>query len=166
MTESLLVMEGIHFPSFSIRGCVQELAPLQKSNLFKRTINGDLVYLGEGMDQKYISKITCADEVLPEMAHLWQGNIVKVHCITPLAQPINHGVCTLSKQVVPGSLVVKDREGSSLEYTTEGGEVLSIYQRPGVVSYRPLLTMAITHFSYRFDEWGGKVGWHIELEEV
>lgn len=163
--ESRLVIEGAHFPRYSLRGCVQEIMPAQKSHAFKRTINGELVHLKENMDQKYISKISCTDESFPGISHLCQGNIVHIHSIISFSQPLVNGRCLLSRPPVLESIVVKDRSGKSITFDREES-VLSVNAEEGTVSYRPILTMCITHFAYRFDEWENKAGWCIELEEV
>ena len=166
MFETALTIEGMNFPQFSARGCVQELTPVVRKELFRRTINHELIYLGKEGEEKYISKITCQDQGIPEMAHLWRGSIVKVGCLATLSQPLKAGEATLAKPYVLGSLDVLDKDGEILEYACRNGKVETMQKVDGIVRFRPILTMAITNFSYRYDEWGGKVGWQIELEEV
>ena len=163
--ESLLMIEGAHFPTFSLRGCIQEIMPIQKSYPFTRTVNGDLIYLGKENDQKYISKISCTDESIPGISHLCQGDIVNIHSIISFSQPLLEGNCVLSRLPVPGSIVAKDKNGDKIAFEITDKD-LSTTSEEGSVCYRPFLTMRITNFSYRFDEWENKAGWCIELEEV
>lgn len=166
MTNSELLIEGVHFPQYALTGCVQEVFPLGKKNLFKRTVNGELVYVGDAIDQKYGMIISCAEDSFPSLNHFVQGNSVKVSSIIPLTQSLNEGKCLLSKSAVLGSIRVCDREGNIAEFSTSGQEIIAKNLTEGCVTYRPQLIMRITHFSLIWDEWGEKSRWTLELDEI
>ena len=60
--ETELVISGVGLPPLSARGCVQELVPLAMGQ-FRRTVNGDLVFLGTN-GKKYRTSISCEDKAV------------------------------------------------------------------------------------------------------
>lgn len=159
--ETELVIQGVSFPPFSARGCIQTLTPLEGGDL-KRTINGELIYSGSPRHQKYHSVITCQDKTAVSLEGLWRGSVVDVHCIQRFWQLGEAEEITLSKDPVEGSIMV---HGGDLLETR--GRSLKINGGKGVyVSYRPKLTMSVLKFSLLTDEWGMACGWSLDLEEI
>ncbi len=165
--ETLLKIEGIEFPAFSARGCQQNLSIVSEADLFQRTINGELLFLGDEGGAKYTSTLTCQDKDIPALAHLSRGAVVKVSCIQTLTQPLKAGKATPIRSVVDGSLACFDIKGRKIPFkVSKGGVVDSGAIHEGYVRFRPILTMRIINFHFKIDEWGAKVGWTLELEEV
>lgn len=164
--ETLLQIEGVGFPAFSARGCQQDLSLIQEPELFKRTINGELLFLGEEGHGKYTSTITCQDKGIPAISHLSRGAVVKVSCIQTLTQPLVEGKATLTRPSVPGSLLCFDGSGKKEAFHVTEELLTPESASEGFIRFRPILTMRILHFRFKTDEWGAKVGWALELEEV
>ncbi|MBX9977743.1 MAG: hypothetical protein K2X98_05820 [Alphaproteobacteria bacterium] len=165
--ETELWIEGVGFPLFSARGCVQELIPVPgNDNLFQRTVNGDLIYLGDDSDVKYRTTIKCQDKEVPAFAHLWRGSLVKVGCMQPLIQPLSNGKATLSKPFIDGSVKVCNRTHKSVPFNLLGQDIRSEDCDDGYVIYRPILSMCLMDFLLSHNEWGAKAGWNLTLEEV
>jgi hypothetical protein len=163
--ETELILEGITFPKMSARGCIQELMPLINPALFKRTVNNELIYLGNKNDEKYKSIIKCNDKDIPALNHLWAGSIVTVHCMQHLYQEVKEGVTEIKKRYVKGSLKAYNNKHEMVQLSEEGSKI-TIKSEKGYIQFRPILDMYIKNFNYSYDEWGAKVGWSLELEEV
>lgn len=165
--ETELWIEGVGFPLFSARGCVQELVPVPgNDSLFQRTVNGALIYLGNASDVKYRTTIKCQDKEVPAFAHLWRGSLVKVGCMQPLIQPFQEGKATLSKPFVDGSVRVCDRAHKNVPFKLSGQDVKTDDVTDGYVIYRPILSMCLIDFIMSHNEWGAKAGWSLTLEEI
>jgi hypothetical protein len=141
--ETLLVITGLGIPPFSAVGVTQVLAPIAASANMRRTVNGALINLSPGQFDKYRSTISCSWMNSPACDGVFPGMTVTVDCVSELA------------------------------YLTAGGAP----QRPAVEDsprtvgpwtfYRPRLEMMLTSpIEVTTDEWGGVVGWSMELEEV
>jgi len=67
---TLLVMSTIGVPLYSARGLTQTLTPVSEAKPTpRRTINGELRWLGLTQMQKYESTISCTDQEAP--AFVW-----------------------------------------------------------------------------------------------
>jgi hypothetical protein len=144
---------------------MQELVPLALGQ-FRRTVNGDLVFLGTN-GKKYKSTISCEDKTVVATDRLDIGGIVDVSCIQRLWQRCEGNRITLDRLPADGSVHAIDEYHNSLPIIhIDGQEITVDSPQPCFVSYRPLLTMRIIRYVLKTDEWGVKTGWQMELEEV
>lgn len=164
--ETLLKIKGVGFPTFSARGCQQDLALIHDPQLFRRTINGELLFLGDDGDDKYTSSLTCQDKDIPAISHLPRGAVVEVQCIQYLTQPLEQGKAQCIRPWVEGSLTCYNSKGKKAEFKVGKNCLVQSSLQEGFVRFRPLLKMRILNFRFKIDEWGAKVGWQLELEEV
>lgn len=151
---------------FSAREVTQTLTLIPQGAL-RRTINGNLVCLGDAGHRKFSSIISCKDKSAPAFEGLWKGTLLKVGCVQYLTQLILKGT----------SKVQLEREALSLHFVDVLGKVWSA-KKPkdrwllipddflgGHISYRPWLIMRVKNYHLETDEWGLTVGWTLELEE-
>jgi len=139
-TPTLLIIDEIGVPLYSARGLTQTLAPIQQASQVKRTVNGDLMDIGDSNFRKFASTISCNDRRAP--ASVWPGTTVTVDCVAEL----NYLTATGSPEraVVTGS-----------EYT-EGDFTF----------YRPRIIFKVMSNTQQTDEYGARVGWQLDLEET
>jgi hypothetical protein len=170
--ETLLSIERIGFPSLSARGCDQTLEPIPQGEL-RRSVNGDLHFLGNVAALKYRSTIRCADQNSFSLNNEWVGSCVKVGCIQPLwfqGKTEPNGKITLPKAVRPGLFKTCSAEGKFLNSYLVGPATLNCEEEPGKlveVCYYPLLTMYIKHFTFQSAEWEiDRNSWTLDLEEA
>ncbi len=163
--ETELVISHVGFPPLSARGCSQELVPLSLGQ-FRRTVNGDLVFLGV-QGKKYKTIITCEDKASFASDELLPGMVVDVQCIQRLWQKIEGSQVLLDRYPVEESLCAITEARDPMKIICfNGKEVTLDNKKIGYVSYRPILKMRIIRFGLTTDEWGGRAGWRLELEEV
>lgn len=163
--ETTLVLSRGGLPPMSARGCVQELNPISQGQ-FKRTVNGDLIFMGL-QEKKYKTIISCQDTTVLATNDLVPGSIVQVSCIQPLWQKITGGKATLEKKPVLGSIHVFDESKKPVHLVRcEENNIEVATAEIAYVSYRPILTMRIISYSLKTNEWGTKSGWSLELEEI
>lgn len=139
---TLLAIAGVDIPPYSARGITQTLQPIAAAASMRRTINGVLRNLGQPQFRKYTSEISCTDQQHPALDGVWPGKEVTVDC-----------VCELSYKTAGGSPERAAVPGSS---RVDGAFTF----------YRPRLSMLVTGYNVRTDEWGAAVGWSLALEEV
>lgn len=167
--ETELIIEGCGFPPFSARGCNQELTIVEQGT-FRRTVNGDLAYLGPE-NHKYRSVITCEDKVtLVNEGVLARGSIVRVGCLQRLWQQ-GGGQVTLEREAVTGSIVAMNASQKAVEMQVVNPKTIEVARESDAkevvfISYRPWLVMRVISLTLRTDEWGLKAGWRLELEEM
>lgn len=168
--ESNLIIEGVGFPSLSCRDVTQTLTPIPQGEL-RRSVNGELCYVGTKRHHKYKSLVLCADQNLPGVQQLWVGATVLVQCVSTLWENAVLGTETshrLSRSAVPGSLEVVAENGEPLAHSYDDG-VVALPGGAGekvMVSYRPILKMRITAFDFKEEEWADGTQWRLSLEEV
>lgn len=165
--ETQLILSVGGFPPLSARGCVQELVPID-SGMLKRTINGQLLYLGNPSKMKYRSTIRCEDKNAMATQGLWRGSKVEVSCIVHLAQKVDGTHLILERDFVPGSLSAMTQKKKSIPIISAQGRnvVIAGVEEPVYVSYRPHLVMRVHNFSLTTNEWGVKTAWTLNLEEI
>lgn len=163
MMETELTLSIGGMPPLSARGCVQELMPVMLGTL-RRTINGQLVYVGKPQ-LKYRSIIRCQDKGVLASEGLWRGTLVKVGCIQRLWQKSEGGQVVLERDPVEGSVAAMDQVQVPVKIMSVKGRTVTL-EGKGYVSYRPLLDMRVTDFSLTTHEWEVQGGWKLELEEV
>lgn len=139
---TVLVLSGIGVPPYSARGIEQTYEPIDQAADLERTVNGTLINLSDGTFDKLRSTITCDDQQAPALNGVWPGQTVTVDCVADLGYPTASG--SPAYTVVPGSS----------------------YADGDFTFYRPRITMKVTGFSVKRDEWGAACGWTLELEEV
>lgn len=148
-TELILSLGGL--PPLSARGCIQELVPVEQGKL-RRTLNGELVFVGNPRS-KYRSIIYCADKTSLATEGLSPGSVVQVGCIQRLWQ-----------KVLPA--MDEGQKPISVERIDNNQIQLQERRIPCFVSYRPWLSMRTVRYTLHTNEWGLKVGWRLELEEI
>jgi hypothetical protein len=150
--ESELLIEGIHFPKFSCREIKQTFKPIVQGEL-RRTVNGDLCYVGASLHHKYHSTLRCQDRFLPSFQQAWVGAEVRVFCVSSLWERVNmvtDSAPALSRPAVANSVTIQpDPDGTR-----------------ALVCYRPILRMRITGFEFVDGEWEEGAGWRLDLEEI
>ncbi len=170
MNETELTLEiidkGSILTQFCARECTQTLALLPQGVL-KRTINGNLVYVGRTGHQKYESHISCKDKAVPALSGVWKGTRLKVGClqwITQIVPPREHPFY-LERPAVAVRLF--DQKGETYPPPKiEGKNVLLTPPFPGgYIAYRPSLMMIVRSYTIETNEWGLSVGWQLDLEE-
>jgi hypothetical protein len=149
----------------SARECTQTLSPIPQG-ILRRTINGVLVCVSNGGHRKFQSTISCRDQTSPAFEGMWKGTVVRVHCL----QFITASAPSLHFQL--------EREGEDIHIYDNLMKTWPVIQEPdrwirlsegfpgGFVTYRPILTMMVKSYAQETNEWGGSVGWTLELEEV
>lgn len=174
MQETLLKINRDGLPAFSARGCHQSLKAYRSGDL-KRTVNGELCYLGHMSHHKYISEIWCQDALPPACEGFWRGEQVAISCLQRVCQEIEgdgrQQTFTLGRPAVLGSLKAMTKGAEEVSFLEKTPQMLTFHTPPGkkealFISYRPLLQMRITSFSLETDEWGTKGGWRLTLEEI
>jgi hypothetical protein len=99
---TLLVMNTIGVPLYSARGLTQTLTPAPEAKpIPRRTVNGELRWLGLSQMRKYDSVITCTDQQAPAFDGVWPGMEVLVNCVYELAYRTIGG--SPGRTVVPGT---------------------------------------------------------------
>ena len=165
-SELLLSIGGL--PPLSARGCKQVLSPISVGQ-FQRTVNGDLVYTGPQAIKKYHSIISCEDKAPLATDGLHRGTQIQVSCIQQLWQKISDDTTniTLDKMPIPSSVVVYGKNHKPLEHTLDGQTITVVsFEEATYVCYRPILEMRVISYQLSTNEWGVKVGWSLELEEI
>ncbi len=165
MNETDLTLSCGGLPPWSARGCTQVLAPIPNGEL-RRTVNGDLAYVGNQDHHKYCSVIKCKDKSPIALDGLWQGSEMIVGCIQRVVQQFQTGQCVLDRDPVNHSVVAFDAKGQAVEIHTIERRNITLATDKGYVSYCPLLKMRVVDFAYDTDEWGLTVGWELKLEEI
>ncbi len=167
-TELILSLGGL--PPLSARGCIQELVPVEQGKL-RRTLNGELVFVGNPRS-KYRSIIYCADKTSLATEGLSPGSVVQVGCIQRLWQKVlpdmDNNPIMLERAAVEESVVAMDEGQKPISVERIDNNQIQLQERriPCFVSYRPWLSMRTVRYTLHTNEWGLKVGWRLELEEI
>lgn len=174
--ETVLTLGGTTLPPFAARGCTQTLTPLPLGEM-RRTVNGVLEHIGQSKHFKYKSVITCEDKASPCLEGLWRGQEVEVGCLVRLHQEMKRTEkgyeTTLLRPAVEASVEASHTDGMSHEIEVRAQKIVMPIPElspppnaPVFVSYAPQLRMRVISFQIKTDEWGAKVGWTLELEEI
>jgi hypothetical protein len=169
MNESNLILDAIGLPPESARNCIQELY-LVPNGEFKKSINGNILFLESTERRKYKSTISCKDVNSPIVDGLWIGSQINVGCIQNLWHVLDPGKTKvrLARPPVAGSVCVINDVGEPIPFEFEDNEVIlkRTYNEKIFVCFRPWLVMKIINFSTITNEWEMKGGWKLELEEI
>lgn len=168
MQETELIIEGILFPKFSSRGVRQTMTPIECGEV-RRTINGELIYLGLPSHHKYKSTILCEDQSSFGMDHNWIGTQVNVHCILPLIQKSDKaGEVSLIRKARLESIRVENQFSQPVAFGPLDMDLIQIPgdEGPYTITFQPILTMRIVDFATGVQEWEGKENWTLCLEEL
>ena len=142
---TLLVMNSIGVPLYSARGLTQTLTPVAEAKpVPRRTINGELRWLGLSQMQKYESTITCTDQQAPAFDGVWPGMSVLVNCVQELAYRTGESA---GRTIVPGTS----------PRTSEDG--LFVY-------YYPQIAFMVTDYNQSMEEYEHAYQWQLSLREV
>ncbi len=167
MNEIILGIAGL--PQERSKNCVQELFPVVNGE-FKKSINGNLIFVETSNRQKYRSIISCSDLNSPIIDKIWIGTQINVGCIQNLCQVIQPGetVLDLVRPAVANSIRVTNCSGQSVSHSVSKNQIL--LKKPNdkkiFVSFRPWLTMLVTNFSMKTNEWKMESVWKLESEEI
>lgn len=169
-TELTLSRGGL--PPMSARGCIQELKSLPQGE-FKRTINGELVFIGHGT-HKYISTVKCTDQTVMATEGLQIGDEIIVGCIQQLCQkipPHSKSLDIILERIpIPQSIYIideKKKDYLDFRYKNNSNKVhISPFSKDLFIFYNPQLRMRVLSFILTTDEWNMKTGWTLELEEI
>jgi hypothetical protein len=169
MNESDLILGVVGLPPESSRNCVQELYPVPNGE-FRKSVNGDILFLESTERKKYKSIISCKDVNTPIIDGIWIGSQITVGCIQNLWQSINPGEIRIKlvRPAVTGSICVVDKFGDSLKFHASDNEVTltQVHGNKVFVGFRPWLIMKVINFSMETNEWGMTGGWKLVLEEI
>lgn len=169
MSETNLILGVNGLPPESARNCVQELRPIPNGE-FKRTVNGNMVFLESNKDRKYRSVISCKDLNFPIIDEIWVGSRIKIGCIQNLWQSIPQGTTkiTLCRKPVDGSVCIINSVGDPIKFTCNNSEIEidTTYAEKVFVCFRPWMQMQVTDFSIETNEWGMSGTWKIISEEL
>lgn len=169
MSESNLILGIPGLPPESARNCIQELCPIPNGE-FKRSINGNILFLESTERRRYRSVISCKDLNIPIVDEIWIGSQIHVGCIQNLWQSIavQTQKVRLIRPAVEGSICVMDSIGNPIKFNFDGNDVAieKAYNERIFVCFRPWLIMQVIDFSMETNEWGMTGGWKLILEEV
>lgn len=140
-TATLLKINGEDVNPYASRGLTQTLAPIAQAAFMRRTINGARKDLSAPQFRKYVSQITCQDQLPPCLDGVMPGTILTIDCAAHLTR--------------------KDDEMPMREVVA-GSEI----SEAGFIRYRPRLQMMVSNLSTSEDEYGAITSWSLELEEV
>lgn len=169
-SETELLISQVGFPPFSARNCHQQLTPI-RSGEFRRTVNGNLVYVGRETHHKFKTVITCEDRSTIAFYQFAMGVEVDVSCIQSLWQEVtlSTGAIQLLRPAVENTVIVQDQSHTLLPFRLENRVSLMIQAPPktkALIRYCPILRMRVTHFNLSTQEWSEKSSWSLELEEI
>lgn len=169
MAETNLILGFAGMPPQSARNCMQELSPIPNGE-FRKTINGNLLFLQAVERKKYKSTIICKDVNSPIADGMWVGSQILVGCIQNLWQAIEPGNLNadLIRPAVAGSVYAVNNFGEKIKFKSRDNAV-ELYKKCEervFICFRPWLTMQITDFAIETDEWGTNSGWKLQLEEI
>lgn len=140
---TLLVMNTIGVPLYSARGLTQTLTPAAEAKPTpRRTVNGELRWLGLSQMRKYDSVITCTDQQAPAFNGVWPGMEVLVDC-----------VCELAYKTSGGSPAYDVVSGSS-------------YVVGDFTYYRPQIAFMVTDWQQSTPEYTHDYEWQLSLREI
>lgn len=141
---TLLVMSPIGVPLYSCRGLTQTLTPVSEAKPApRRTINGELRWLGLSQMQKYESVISCTDQDAPAFDGIWPGQAVLVNCVCELAYVAGGSP---GRTIVPGTT----------PRTTEDN----------FVYYYPQIAFMVVDYNTSMEEWARDYQWQLSLREI
>jgi hypothetical protein len=170
MNETDLTLEiigmGNSLPPFSGRECTQTLAPIPHGSL-RRTINGNLVCVGNKGHRKFQSTISCKDKASPALSGIWKGTLLNVRCIQSLTQVVPEGIRRIQLEREALSLHLYEDSGKywQAEKAEDRWVLIPSLFPGGFITYHPMLLMVVKNYRLETDEWGLDVGWLLELEE-
>lgn len=141
---TLLVMNSIGVPLYSARGLTQTLTPVAAAKPSpRRTINGELRWIGLNQMRKYESTITCTDQNAPAIEGFWPGMVVVVDCVYELSY--------LTERGEPERTPVTGTERETDD---------------GFTYYRPQITFMVTDLSQSTAEYAHDYTWQLVLAEI
>lgn len=170
MGETSLILGLVGMPPESARNCKQKISPIPNGE-FRKTINGESVFLKSNELKKYKSVIECKDINAPIIDKIWIGSQINVGCIQNLWQSIEpkDNEAVLIRPPVSESVGAIDAIGKQIRFELLDDNKIKITkpsEKRIFVYFRPWLTMQVTNFYLETDEWGMSGGWKLELEEV
>ena len=138
---SLLTIEPMGLPPYSVRGVRQTLEPMPAE--LHRTVNGRLVNFTPVQFRLFRSTISCRDQDVPAISGVWPGDVMTVSCVHPLR-------------------FRADSDAVPIRSYVEG----SLHEVDGYVYYRPVLQMMFIGWTSDIAEWDAEIAWAFDLEEL
>ena len=181
MNESDLQIQGVVFPTQSIRNCSQILSIQNVS--YHTDANGDIVNLSTKPD-KYTTTIACKDLNIPTFAGLKISSKILVSCIVRISQIseiknsdqgryINVAKTPRQNNTI---LVSECLDHNQKEFSVTRIDKKKIFLAKSkdltsgkkvMVCYQPILPMVLKSINYSVQEWQiDSSKWNIELEEI
>jgi hypothetical protein len=80
-----LLISGVGLPDYAVRGVRQTISLIEQASRLERTVNGNLVNLGDPAFRKYKTIISGSDQEAPALGNVWPGRVVTVTSIVSLA---------------------------------------------------------------------------------
>lgn len=139
-----LRLDPIGVPPYSARGINEEFS-LDGDSQLARTVNNELIDLGDGEDEKYKLTISCTDQNMPALDGVRRGMVLTVDCTTEFSY-LTGGE--------PSRPVASTTDDPATR--TEGDWTF----------YRPRLTMMVADYRLSHEEAGAAFGWSLDLVEV
>lgn len=169
MNESNLILGMSGMPPQSARNCIQELSPVTNGE-FRKSLNGDLLFLQSHDRKRYKSVISCKDNNSPLIDSIWIGSSITVGCIQNIWQSIEPGKkqLTLMRPAVAGSVCAVNNFGIPIKFELNDNnvELYKEYSETIYICFRPWLLMNVIDFCLETNEWGMTGGWKLVLEEI
>lgn len=168
---TLIKLDLNALPTEASSNCTQELTPINAGEL-NRTINGELIYIGEENIAKFRSTIRGQDTLPIALDNLWRGKIIEVQCLQPLAQSVSTATSTviLARRAAISSVCAWSNNIKIPIINQQDNKVtfaLPSQVSSFIVTYRPIMQMMIVDFGYVSHEWDMKQNsWYLDLEEV
>lgn len=139
---SVIRLEPLGVPPFSIRDATQQLEPIPQASVLRRDCNGVMVDLTPPQFKKYKTAIDCEDMTSPGIDGIAVGTEIIIDCAVELSFLTLGG--TPSREVVEDSLRI------------EGDRTF----------YRPRIYATVTNHTVSRREFQASVNWHLEAEET
>jgi hypothetical protein len=139
--DTLLTISGIGIAPYSARGLRETLKPISATQHLARTVNGTALDISAPQMRKYGIQIQCEDMNAPAIDGIWPGMQLTIGCVSELS-------------FLTGGTAGRGMVADSLRF--EGAYSF----------YRPSLVVLVTGFSVERDEYGAKIGWSLEGEEL
>jgi hypothetical protein len=156
MTDSTtdFAIVGVPMPASATVGLTHSLKPISESRAGRRNVNGVYRPRPRAGFRKYEYVVEGDGVAAPAFGTLWPDVQYTVHAGAEIRQTA--GVA-LGRTAVAGSVRYEDAD----ERTVAADDASRVW-----VVYRPVLTVVLTSYEVRYDEWGAAASFTATFEEV